>query len=88
MNNQYLSNAGDIFTRVPGSTTKGHISKLFKPRVNTTVRQHSFNSRVLNIWSNLPQDVVSAKSTSTFKIKLDKYWNTIGYGHNQRPSAY
>ena len=34
------------------------------------------------------QDVVSAKSKSTFKIKLDKYWSTIGYGHNQRPIAY
>ena len=88
MNNQYFTNADSIFTRVPGSTTRGHTSKLIKPRVNTTIRQHFFNSRVINFWNNLPQDVVSAKSTSIFKIKLDKYWNTIGYGCNQRPMAY
>ena len=88
MNNGYLTNADNIFTRIPGSTTRGHTSKLFKPRVSTTIRQHFFNSRVINIWNNLCQEVVSEKSTSTFKIKLDKYWNTIGYGHNQRPLAY
>ena len=51
--------------------------------LNQGLTQHFFSLRVINIWNNLPQDVVSAKSTSTFKIKLDKYWNTIGYGHNQ-----
>ena len=76
INNQYPINADNIFTRVSGSITRGHTSKLFKPRVNTTVRQHFLNSRVINIWNNLPQDVVSAKSTSTFKIKLDKYTGT------------
>ena len=49
MNNQYPIN---IFTRISGSTTRGHTSKLFKPRVNTTIRQHFFNSRVINIWNN------------------------------------
>ena len=88
MNNQYLTNPDNIFTRAPGSTTRGHTLKLFKPRVNTTVRQHFFNSRVITYWNNLPQDVISAKSTSAFKFKLDNYWNKLRYGHNQRPMAY
>ena len=65
MNNQYLTNPDNIFTRAPKSTTRGHTSKLFKLRVNTTVRQHFFN-----YWNNLPQDAVS---TSAFKFKLDNY---------------
>ena len=88
MNNQYLTNPDNIFTRAPGSTTRGHTLKLFKPRVNTAVRQHFFNSRVINYWNNLSQDVVPAKSTSAFKFKLDNYWNKLRYGHTQRPMAY
>ena len=88
INNQYLTNLDIIFTRASGGTTRGHTFKLFKPRVNTTIRQHFFNSRVINYWNNLPQDIVSTKLTPTFKLKLDKYWDLIRYRHNQRLMAY
>ena len=71
--NQYVTNPDDIFTRTSGGTIRGHTIKLFKPRVNTAMRQYFFISRVINYWNNLPQDVVSAKSTPTFKCKLDKH---------------
>jgi len=32
---------------------------------------------VVNIWNSLPNWVVSANTTSTFKARLDKFW------HNQ-----
>ena len=38
INNQYLTNPDNIFTRPSGGTTRGHTFKLFKPRVNTTIR--------------------------------------------------
>ena len=42
MNNQYLTNADNIFTieYQEVATTRGHTLKSFKPRVNTTLRQH------------------------------------------------
>ena len=90
----YKSNPDNIFTRISGNTARGHTFKLFKPRNNTTTaRHHFFNSRVINYWpqwNNNPLriSVVSAKSTPTFKFKLDNYWNIIGHVHNQRPIAY
>jgi len=32
---------------------------------------------VVNIWNSLPNWVVSANTTDTFKVRLDKFW------HNQ-----
>ena len=88
INNYYHIILDNIFTKLLGSTTRGHTSMLFKPRVNTTIRQHFFNIRVIYHWNNLPQDIASAKSISSFKFKLDNYWKSTGYGHNQRPVPY
>ena len=77
-----------IFTKLSESSTRGHTLKLFKPRAKTAIRQHFFNVTVINHWNNLPQDITSAKSISSFKSKLDNHWNTTRYGHNQRPMAY
>ena len=76
INNLYQLNPDKIFTKLSGSSTRG------------ALRQHFFNIRVINHGNNLPQDVVTAKSISTFKSKLDHHWYTARYGHNQRPMAY
>ena len=39
-------------------------------------------------WNSLPQEVVMAKTVSSFKHFLDQYWTETGHGHCQRPSAY
>ena len=88
INNLYQLNPDKIFTKLSRSSTRGHTLKLFKPRIITALRQHFFNIRVINHWNNLPQDVVTAKSISTFKSKLDHHWYATRYGHNQRPIAY
>ena len=36
-----------------------------------------FSNRVINKWNSLPNSVVSANTTNTFKVRLDKFW------HNQ-----
>ena len=74
IDNYYHIKPDSIFTKLLGSTTRGHTLKFFKPRVNTTIRQHFFNIRVINHWNNLPQDIASAKSISSFKSKLEINW--------------
>ena len=55
---------------------RGHIMKLFKPRVRTTLRQHAFSIRVVDSWYRLPQDVIAATSVNDFKNRLDRHWST------------
>jgi len=51
--------------------------RLEKSRVKYHLRKFSFSNRVVNIWNSLPNWVVSANITNTFKARLDKFW------HNQ-----
>ena len=37
---------------------------------------------------SLPDKVIAANSIGCFKSKLDKYWGQIGYGYEQRLTAY
>jgi len=36
--------------------------------------KYSFRYWVLNIWNSMPDYVVEAYSTNSFKIRLDKHW--------------
>ena len=57
--------------------TRGNDLRLKKFRVKYDLRKYSFSVRVVNIWNSLPNWVVSANTTDTFKARLDKFW------HNQ-----
>jgi len=39
---------------------------------------------VVNSWNSLSNWVVSANSTNTFKIRLDKFWHSQGIIYNFR----
>jgi hypothetical protein len=56
---------------------RGHPYKLFKPRVLTRNRLHSFSVRVVEAWNKLPCNVVIAGSVKTFKQRLDQCWGRI-----------
>ena len=59
--------------------TRGHDWKLHKPHAKTSVRRHSFGTRVIDDWNALPAEVVSAASINQFKARLDTHWSSIMY---------
>ena len=54
------------------SHTRGHRFKLFKNQVIHDFQKHCFSNRVIDIWNNLPNDVVESISVTQFKRKLQK----------------
>ena len=54
--------------------SRGNSLKLVKPRALTTLKQHTFSHRVISLWNDLPNEVVTAKSINEFKNKLEKVW--------------
>jgi len=49
--------------------------KVYVPRCAKTVRKTFFSVRVCNSWNSLPQHVIEAQSTNSFKNRLDKFWS-------------
>jgi hypothetical protein len=57
--------------------TRGHTLKIKKHHISTRLRQKSFSQRIVNLWNDLPADLVTAGSINIFKNGLEKYWLTI-----------
>jgi len=53
------------------------MSNLQKLLVRHDLRKFGFSNQVVNKWNSLPNGVVPANATNTFKARLDKFW------HNQ-----
>jgi len=52
------------------------------------LRKLSFTTRVIPIWNNLPNHIVSVDTINTFKNRLDKFWSdqeVILYDYNTSP---
>jgi hypothetical protein len=64
--------------------TRGHKNKLFKPRCRLNIRKNSFCIRVVNMWNNLSEHVVTAKTLLTFERRLDRYWENQDQFYNYR----
>jgi len=58
--------------------------RLKKFRVKYDLRKYSFSVRVVNVWNSLPNWVVSANTTDTFKARLDKLWHNQDIVHDFR----
>jgi len=56
------------------SITRGNNLRLQKYHVKYDLRKFGFANRVVNTWNSLPNWVVSANTTNTFKSRLDKFW--------------
>ncbi len=55
---------------------KGLMKKLKKSHCLGDIKKYSFPHRTVDIWNNLKEEVVAAKSVHMFKERLDKF----GYG--------
>ena len=56
------------------SITRENDLRLQKSHVKYDLRKFGFANRVVNTWNSLPNWVVSANTTNTFKSRLDKFW--------------
>ena len=61
------------------ASTRGHTLKLKKERCNKSSTQKFFRHRVVNLWNNLPEEIVSSPSLNTLKNRLDKHWSEYHY---------
>ena len=50
---------------------KKNIQSLTHPKQNQF--KNFFTNRILDVWNKLPQDIVSAPSLSSFKIRVKKF---------------
>ena len=55
--------------------TRGNSFKLAKRRCRLDIRKFSFAHRVVNIWNDLSDHIVTSNNVNTFKNRLDAYWS-------------
>jgi hypothetical protein len=67
-----------FFIREKGCT-RGHDLKLFKPSCCLDCRKYAFSNRVINVWNNLPSDVVAYSTVYSFKHKIDSFLDCQGF---------
>ena len=59
----------------PRVGARGNSKTLYPQRAKLEMRKNSFAIRVVKSWKSLPEEIVSAPMTNTFKNRLDKYWS-------------
>jgi len=77
-------NVADYF-QVCSASTRGHPYKLYKPFSGCTPRTSFFSMRVINVWNDLPTDVVNFRTLESFKrtIQLVDLSNHLASSANQ-----
>ena len=80
MTNKYDSGVNLYLEKQQDNITIGHSLKLVNNRYHFyDLRKFSFAPRIVNVWNSLPEIVISAATTDTFKRRLDKFWQTRIY---------
>ena len=72
--NNYNSVNFEQFFELNESSTRGHEKKLFKKHHNLKIRRNFFSQRIVDIWNNLPEEVITARSVNSFKGLLNNHW--------------
>ena len=57
--------------------TRGHSLKLRTGISRLNVRKYFFSQRIVSLWNSLPEEVVTAPSTNSFKARLDRHWESL-----------
>ncbi len=76
LHNEYDLDKTVFFKPPADARTRGHPHKIFKERVVTSTRSNFFTSRVVELWNELPVDVVTAANIDSFKENLDRFWSS------------
>jgi len=74
LTNKYYSRVNFYLEKQQDSITRSHGLKLVNNRYHYDLRKFSFAPRILTVWNRLPEIVISADTTDTFKRRLDKFW--------------
>ena len=64
--------ANEFFMRI-SRISRGNCLRLGVPRCRLVARKNFFSIRVINVWNELPYEIVMAHNVLEFKIKLDKF---------------
>ena len=73
MTGKVKMNPSDIFS-LSSNEYRCHQYKQTKKKATKSTSLNAFSNRVVTNWNSLPRDVVSAKTTNSFKNKLDDHW--------------
>lgn len=57
--------------------TRGNTMKIQKGNCRLNVRSNFFTQRIISTWNSLPDAVVAAPSTDSFKNRLDAHWQQL-----------
>ena len=74
LSGKYDSNVVPTLKTSGIQTTRGNDLRIFKTRFRYDLRKFYFTNRVVDAWNSLPNWIVMANSTNTFKRRLDIYW--------------
>ena len=56
--------------------TRGNSLKIFKERFRLDIKKYSFPHRVIDIWNDIPDTVVAARTVEVFERRLDKFMSS------------
>ena len=59
--------------------TRGHCLKLKKQYSRLTICHNLFSLRVVDLWNDLPESVVTSKTVNCLKSRLYYYWSNITF---------
>ncbi len=64
----------DFFQMADTSRLRGHSLKLKQERSRLDLRKFTFSHRVVNMWNDLPTDIVTAPTAKVFKKLLEAHF--------------
>ncbi len=67
----------DFFQMADTSRLRGHPLKMRKDQSRLDLRKNTFSQRVVNMWNDLPAEVVTASSVKMFKNKLEAHLKNL-----------
>ena len=82
VHNLYDTEVRQGILQMSSTGRRGHTKKLFKKRVGKEVRKNFFSIRIVDMWNDLPQNIIDAPSIKCFEARLDKYWESQNIKYN------